>query len=256
MRHSKRCLPNLKAPSRQRACRQCSNSKVRCDWQHPTCGRCQARSLACEFASQDCTATPPTVQGSRQILAPATSHSLGDGDALVDAREHQEPISPPSVYQGFSVGQDASNDVTSPAAIPEIIPQASRQSLPSMVQEINPKLAISASRRQALLGTAPETPSSDGVVRHTMHFVIRVLKSWPRLMAIHDTAHLPLMIHRFQLLGGIPTPLANCYALVKMWAGHTPGSRALVQNTILQEVHRLLHEVCDGPWQCISNCTN
>ena len=106
-----------------------------------------------------------------------------------------------------------------------------------------PELVVSEERRQVLLGTAPGTPSSDIAVRHTMHFVIRVLKSWPRMMATHNTVQLPPPIHRLQVVDGVPTPLANCYALSKMWAEHTDGTRELVKNTILNEIQRLLSEV-------------
>jgi hypothetical protein len=62
-------------------------------------------------------------------------------------------------------------------------------------------------------------------------------------MAAHHTAQLPPPIHRLQVVDGVPTPLANCYSLVKMWADHTDGSRELVKNTILHEIQRLLGEV-------------
>ena len=105
------------------------------------------------------------------------------------------------------------------------------------------ELVVSQGRRQIMLGKAPNAPSNDLVVRHTMHFVIRVLRSWPRMMAAHHTAQLPPPIHRLQLADGVPTPLANCYALTKMWSEHTDGSRELVKNTILQEIQRLFGEV-------------
>lgn len=120
----------------------------------------------------------------------------------------------------------------------------SRDTLLSRTPEgIPSELVVSQERRQTLLGKAPNTPSNDLVVRHTMHFVIRVLRSWPRMMAAHHTAQLPPPIHRLQLVDGVPTPLANCYALAKMWSGHTDGSRELVKNTILHEIQRLLGEV-------------
>jgi hypothetical protein len=75
-----------------------------------------------------------------------------------------------------------------------------------------------------------------------MYFIIRVLKSWPRGMAVHHTAHLPPIIHRLQLADGLPAPLANCFTLAKMWADRTEGSGELVQSTILHEVRRLLRE--------------
>ncbi|KAK7985792.1 C6 finger-containing protein [Apiospora saccharicola] len=102
---------------------------------------------------------------------------------------------------------------------------------------------ISEERRKVLLGTAPGTPSNNMVVRHTMHFVIRVLRSWPRLMATYHTAQLPPIIHNSQIVdGALPKPLAHCYTLAKMWDSQVAGSGDLVQSIVLNEVQRLWRE--------------
>jgi hypothetical protein len=62
-------------------------------------------------------------------------------------------------------------------------------------------------------------------------------------MAAHDLAVLPPMIHNVQLEHGIPTPLANCSTLAKMWAEHAEGSSQLVRSSIAQEMQRLFDEV-------------
>ncbi|KAK4061454.1 hypothetical protein Trihar35433_9781 [Trichoderma harzianum] len=107
---------------------------------------------------------------------------------------------------------------------------------------IAPELVISNYRRRLLLNETRRTPNTDPVARHTMHFVIRVLKSWPRMMGSHLTSQLPPMIHRLQLADGIPIPLANCCTLAKMWIMHSEESRALVQRTVHNEVRRLLRD--------------
>lgn len=114
---------------------------------------------------------------------------------------------------------------------------------------IAPSLTISSQRRHELLGTTPGIPRSGGATRHLMHVVLRILKSWPRLMALHQTTHLPPMIHRVQLAGETPVPLANCYALVKLWADHTSSTAKLVHDSVLQEARRLLREV--SPCTCV-----
>jgi hypothetical protein len=110
--------------------------------------------------------------------------------------------------------------------------------------EVNPQLVISAERKRVLLGQ-PGTPSTDIVVRHTVQFVMRILRVWPRMLASYSTTErLPPIIHKLQLADGMPAPLANCCTLVRMWADHSEeGSRTLVRNTILEEVRRLLREV-------------
>lgn len=106
-------------------------------------------------------------------------------------------------------------------------------------------LVPSEERRRVLLGAAPGTPNSSSVAMHTANFVIRVLKSWARLVATHHVYELPPFIHRLQLSGdrSIPTPLVNCFTIVKMWSEHTQGSMGLVESTVLLEMQRLLREV-------------
>ncbi|EPE32869.1 Zn2/Cys6 DNA-binding protein [Glarea lozoyensis ATCC 20868] len=112
-----------------------------------------------------------------------------------------------------------------------------------------PDLRISEHRRRVLLGIAARQTSTQAgetaptlTSNHTMHFVIRVLKSWPRTMAMHYTDNLPPIIHKVQLEKGVPEPLAYCFTLVRMWAGYADGSRELVLQTILKEVRRLNDE--------------
>jgi hypothetical protein len=110
-----------------------------------------------------------------------------------------------------------------------------------------PNLHISEQRREELLVSTPSPPELNAGTQHTMHFIIRVLKSWPRMMAAHDLAVLPPMIHNVQLEHGMPTPLANCSTLAKMWAEHVEGSSQLVRGSIAQEVQRLFREVWKKP---------
>lgn len=117
----------------------------------------------------------------------------------------------------------------------------------SGLADTNPQLVISAERKRVLLGQ-PGTPSTDIVVRHTVQFVIRILRAWPRVLASYTaTDQLPPMIHKAQLAESMPGPLANCCTLVRMWADHSEhGSRTLVKVTILEEVRRLLREVSNN----------
>lgn len=222
----------MTAPSRQKACRQCSSAKVRCDLRRPTCSRCQARSLPCQFVPRDPLAAPlpaaiplPLPVNSDEELSSFQDNSEDDSTSsfvsLDECRSTRATTD--SLVSGPGIDSCGTHDY-----VPEAIP---------------PDLVVSKERRQIILGTAPNSPNSDVVVRHTMHFIIRVLKSWPRVMAAHHTAQLPPPIHRLQIVDGVPTPLANCYALAKMWAERTDGSRELVENTIVHEIQRLLREV-------------
>jgi hypothetical protein len=106
-----------------------------------------------------------------------------------------------------------------------------------------PVMAITDARRQELLGTAPGAPISDTAVKHTVQFVVRVLNSWPRMMASRQAGQFPPIIHPVQFAEKMPTLLSNCSVLAKMWLEHDGGSSELVQHTVLQEVRKLLCEV-------------
>ncbi|KAH8660008.1 hypothetical protein BX600DRAFT_53025 [Xylariales sp. PMI_506] len=277
VRHRERCLQNVKPVPRRKACRACSDAKLRCDLQRPNCGRCRKRELACEYASKDGAALPPSsglttaqrkigdIDSRRQprqvnqVFA-KVNNSTRMTSFDISADHRQQPESTETFHQsteadggrllpavapanGFT---PPINDASGPRGSFLVTRLEFSQVIPATVMEFSPtapapELTMSPDRRRALLGAA-QTPNADVVARHTMNFVIRVLKSWPRMMAAHGTNQLPPMIHRIQLVDGLPTPLANCYTLTKMWIVHAEGSRNLVQQTIQKEVQRLLGE--------------
>lgn len=53
------------------------------------------------------------------------------------------------------------------------------------------------------------------------------------------------MIHTVQFEDGVPRSLAICFTLVKLWADGANGKHEMVRKTVLDEVRRLLREVCD-----------
>jgi hypothetical protein len=88
----------------------------------------------------------------------------------------------------------------------------------------------------------PEPELKAGVV-----LMCRVFRTYPRMMS--RRVQLPPFIHDHQLRGMVPVPLANCFALSRMWNGHTDveGSANIVQSTIRAEMDRLFNEVCIVP---------
>jgi hypothetical protein len=73
-------------------------------------------------------------------------------------------------------------------------------------------------------------------------FVSHVFKTYPTMLL--KKGHLPPYIHPSQLAGpDIPTPLANCLSLVRLWDGQVRGGEAIVQSTVKNEMDRLYREV-------------
>ncbi|KAM0817382.1 putative Transcription factor domain-containing protein [Seiridium cardinale] len=133
---------------------------------------------------------------------------------------------------------DASPAASSQSGLLAAAPPHTAGSTPSMeslMRATGPRLTISEERRRSLSDSSPGIPTLGPKFTHIMHYIIRVLKSWPRLMAVHGLSQLPPFIHTLQLTERIPTPLVDCLTLVKMWADYTEASASLVQRTVLQE---------------------
>lgn len=256
-RHCKRCLQDIKGPSRRKSCRACARAKLRCDLQRPSCSRCEERVLTCEYVARDgttivvSTAEGSTIHSTRKNAS--STKSIGKSrppesdDALstIECGTESTPRSQVDTSQDTASDRDGTAD--SVITESEVGREVLENSGIGNSEPIAPELVISNYRRRLLLNEARRTPNTDPVARHTMHFVIRVLKSWPRMMGSHLTSQLPPMIHRLQLADGIPIPLANCCTLAKMWMMHSEGSRELVQRTVHNEVRRLLRDVSRDP---------
>jgi hypothetical protein len=66
---------------------------------------------------------------------------------------------------------------------------------------------------------APKRTLDSALLHHSMEFIFRVLRSWPRMLAGEfqnppaDPSHSDCRYKR------LPMPLAKCFTLVKMWHG-------------------------------------
>ncbi|KAL7944570.1 hypothetical protein V8C42DRAFT_325203 [Trichoderma barbatum] len=276
-RHCKHCLQNIKGPSRRKSCGACAGAKLRCDLQRPSCSRCRERTFICEYVSRGGAAI--TSSSAAVTAGGSTIHDQLQSDQSLTYNEAVNASTVSSVQKNTSstesIGNSRLPESDDPLSMVDCRTASTTRSQADTSREnvsdrdgtlgsmttaseidrevfensgirnpemIAPESIISSYRRQVLLSAARDTPNTDHVARHTMHFVIRVLRSWPRMMAAHDASHLPPMVHRLQLADGIPIPLANCYTLAKMWIAHSEGSRDLVQNTIHDEVRRLLRD--------------
>lgn len=238
MRHSKRCSPDAVPPSRRKSCRDCVASKSRCDLQRPVCGRCQVRDIDCEFASQGDVVEAGDTSGISTTNLPGQNGGSSDYGVTLDS-----PSTFPSSHTSGWTSGTSSTGVPSLSTYPALSPSDIQGAIIGDPEDVPVEVTISEARRRVLLGTAPNrSPGSGEVSRHIMNFITRMLRSWPRLMESYHTALLPPMIHRVQLEDGVPTPLANCYALVRMWSGHAEGSGSFVRETIVSEIRRLMVE--------------
>lgn len=205
-------------PPRQKACRACVTAKARCDTGRPACRRCRDRAIGCEYVSDPSSSTGPSTRSSSRLHRSTEPSSLS-------------PSQTPTVltWPDLAALRRSENGAS----------DFRRQEMRA------PLLMLSEERRQTLLGNQSGILHAHSLLaRKNMHFIVGVLKSWPRMMAMHHTSLLPPIIHRAQIEDcPMPPPLANCYTLVKMWSQQADGSRELVDRMLLQEVHRLMIKV-------------
>jgi hypothetical protein len=163
-----------------------------------------------------------------------------------------EGTSPPTIDREDNFGlSDNYEDIYTPiiGKFATLTPHDdSHESQGNVPSHIPPELIVSEERRRIILGGTPDRSTPNIAVYRTMQFVIRVLTSWPRLMATHHTSQLPPPIHRLQFdHDGVPKALKYCYVLTKMWVEHADTSPELVRNTIMNEMQRLLGLVRNMP---------
>lgn len=125
-----------------------------------------------------------------------------------------------------SGSEEASNSISSTLGC---IDPPHTSSLPS------PEISIGDDWMLPLLPPADAAPP---LARHSMEVLLRVLRTWPRILA--KEFQLPPMIHPSQVAHRtLPQPLANCFTLCKMWAGHWDGASEMVRDTVLKEMKSL-----------------
>jgi hypothetical protein len=105
-------------------------------------------------------------------------------------------------------------------------------------------LVAGAAPTESALSGLPPVQETPDLIRHSMEYIFRILRTWPRMVA--KGVQLPPIIHPLQG----PSPdgskrLSNCFAVARMWYGQLPGTRELVQDTARGEIREILSSVRD-----------
>lgn len=101
---------------------------------------------------------------------------------------------------------------------------------------------VEALRERWLYPFLEDSPAKIAIRQHSMEFLCRVLRTYPRMMARSE--NVPPIIHPMQVSAeDMALPLANCFALAKMWEGSAQPAGELVKQTIQREMERLFNEV-------------
>lgn len=240
-RHAKTC-PELKTlNSRQKSCKHCSRTKVRCDLQRPTCSRCLQREISCEYAINvpvksvnhvNDETTPADLQQITDI-ANEDSGPLEERQPGAEVNESIIPCLDPLPHFPLEYVDNVEPAASSGVVSTNGSHVAHKSSMSTFEMDIM--------ENQWALQLTP-TPVTPLLAKHSMEFIFRVLRTWPGIMA--SDIQLPPIIHISQISNhSLPLPLANCFTPAKMWDGQRPGAEDLVHHTAVNEMTSLFLEV-------------
>lgn len=245
---------------RKKACDICAKDKVHCDQNRPTCSRCVKRSTVCVYA----TAPRPL------------------GDDLLRSRNNplDQVRSPTSLGQAISPPASSLPTIsnTTPFTSSTLSPAGSSSYRPVERSQSTTLGYVLNSETPTVPGTSPNAywkgsyidfqnlllvcsfdtsrirdrwlrdfiPSlNDRAKTHSpeiVHFVSQVFGTYP--MMLLKKGNLPPYMHHSQFAGdNIPTPLANCLSLVRLWDSQVRGGELIVRETVKSEMDRLYREV-------------
>jgi hypothetical protein len=232
-------------PARKKACKQCTQAKVRCGHEKPQCGRCAVRQQTCEYFNED-------------INSPGRANALMLSTIYAPtSRPGYTSISPKEIFVTPEVSTTNLPDhgISTPISVPQSLEPSSDFQEVRDVDFKNLDLVPFADssdiqNRWITSFFSPGAQIPKNIHPHTVQYVACVLRSYPKYM-LHDKG-VPPIIHPKQVgAKWLSEPLANCYSLVRLWEGCVQGSETMIANTVKQEMERLVSEVRPRP-----TCTN
>lgn len=203
---------------RRKSCSRCVADKARCNLKRPSCSRCSTRQIICQYpaSSPDSSDSPPESTSALQtadpssmieaLLADPTSWDMLDTEAFL------------------SLPSDSALVPTDSAGVYP----------PELMNEISSSLPLPRS--------TAESPAV-ALANHSMEFIFRILRSWPRMIA--EGFQTPPFIHHSHVADtkSLPQPLAKCFTLVRTWQGQCKGAEDMVHQLVMTEVNGLLTKV-------------
>ncbi|KAL2840550.1 hypothetical protein BJY01DRAFT_17217 [Aspergillus pseudoustus] len=245
----KKCNQPQLQTVRRKACSQCVTDKTRCSLKRPSCSRCSLRQIPCEYPN------------------PATATTPDSSTTTSPPRESEEPSPPPQTEAPPVLPEVAAETAAAPAAFTSFFDTffpsdscAWDLSLAEANQLLVPRrdsvaLVLNGSDHiftdelirdiSTAIVPAPRRTLDSALLNHSMEFIFRVLRSWPRMLA--EEFQTPPLIHHTHIADSkrLSMQLANCFTLVKMWHGRCQGSDEMVHRLIQNEVNTLLTKFKD-----------
>ncbi|PVI04565.1 hypothetical protein DM02DRAFT_556109, partial [Periconia macrospinosa] len=271
-RHGYYCRSrNGASTTRARSCVVCASNKTRCDNQRPSCTRCIAKGLVCQYPTRTVrTKRPkdqsfntvanvdPVVSSGPLVVAPnildfdqSTSSSLEDaliipdpgfvnpGDVGADWNEIDIDFSVLDNLQGYEEQMYNSN-ISAPPALFQHPSDLQNLGLTTEIPLLETWIPRPMVNPRSLMFRQDLNKGK----RRIADLLLRTLKSYALMMLRHDK--LPPFIHpqfaSLELEGVSLESLTNCIGLVRMISGGVQGSRKLFWKNVGLECERIRAE--------------
>ncbi|KAJ5205289.1 hypothetical protein N7472_001737 [Penicillium cf. griseofulvum] len=241
IRHLKNnCNKSQPHTLRRKSCHQCATDKARCNLKRPSCSRCSVRSIPCQYTSVGATDTLEVVDREFKVNNDTTSASLSDTSLMTQSQELQSVFAP-NLFDSFFSGPGPW-DLRQPMTPALRSPQAASSEFFSLNTSTGcdtPELIRAISPLTAQPGLPADT-NSIALANHSMELIFRVFRTWPKMLA--EEFQLPPLFHSIQITPNkrLPSPLAKCTTLTKMWHGQCEGAEDMVRETILKELDSIV----------------
>ncbi|KAL3475454.1 hypothetical protein BJX99DRAFT_259400 [Aspergillus californicus] len=245
----KKCNQPQPLTIRRKACTQCVADKTRCNLKRPTCSRCSVRQISCHYPypALDSPTSPSLERDETNPPLQVEASDLPGAPLLTALPQVQTPPDTSILFD--SLFYDSANWDLSLVNEPNPFLSPRRDSVALLLNDSENLFPPELGDIQNTL--LPPTPKADSLsptaalANHSMEFIFRVLRSWPRMLA--EEFQTPPLIHHTQIADtkALPQALANCFTLVKMWHGQCHGAEDMVRKLIVNEVDTILAKFKD-----------
>jgi hypothetical protein len=251
VRHGKICLHGTRTGFRKKSCSECVAAKTRCDLTRPTCRRCVAKKVQCQYSRNEDSGSID--DSDTQVLHLSVHHEYIESSRGLPPVEQQlsgestaedysfTTVRNRSSYLSANLHVDSGNveSLDTPVEVLDTLGTPDAVCLSSST-------LMSTNENQLVDWNSlmlPSTATIPLLTRHSMEVLLRIFRTWPRMMA--KGIRVPPLIHSTQVPGiAESTSLANCFTLVKMWDGQCLGTIDIVKETLKKEMQSLLETVC------------
>jgi hypothetical protein len=218
--------PPSSGSTRKKACRKCTQSKVRCDLAKPKCNRCAARGCVCEYPTGRI--TRPNIGTSRNQR---TTSELNQPHGIFE----RVPAStePPDEFWNSASHLPALGGVSVPPhpdpslyEESDLVPMADAGEIRD--RWLRPYISASTGQKPKQLNP------------HTIQYLTCMLKSYLRNLS---NAIFPPFVHHSQYTESRSPVLSYCCANIRTWLGKSPEYEIFIMETIREEMRKIENQV-------------